>query len=128
MTQSFKFTDRGFEKYYYELEIFLHTFCDHDSYHHLEEFHNIDLKVARNTAIESYYQNYKGIEKNGYFLPVASFENFVVGKNSCFSIYLNFVQDINGEVEKFTIFGDKDEQDESLEFEREIFQLLEENF
>lgn len=121
MVQSFQFTNDGLVKYYYEVEFIIHAFGLFESYEHVEEFNDLDLSQARSKAFKFYQDTCNGIEKNGYFLPIASYENFVEGKNSCYSICLSLVRECNNEKEYYTILGDEDEKDEALECEMEIY-------
>ena len=124
MVQSFQFTNEGFVKYYYEVEICIHAFGINEAYDHLEVFNDYDLSMSRTKAIKFYNENCIGIEKNGYFLPIAAPDKFVEGKNSCYSISLSLVQECNGEKEFFTIIGEVDEENDACDFERETFNKL----
>jgi hypothetical protein len=116
--------------YYYQVDEFVTTFGKdpgkNKPFSHTEFFRHNDLHEARKCAFEYYKQRLNGFEKNGgYFLPFASPENFVEGKNSNYSItlYLVEVGETVGEIFHPIAGEDTDEVRESLELEKMVLNL-----
>jgi hypothetical protein len=129
MIQSFRFTEYGMEKFYYEIEVFVGTHGLHESYIHIEQITDIDLNLARKKAINNYFEIEKGIIASGKFhLPYASPADFVYGENASYSMILSLVHEYGDIKVRYELAGaDEASHIEAEEFENYIFQELKED-
>jgi hypothetical protein len=86
-------------------------------------FDEKDLSVSRQKGIDWFRDTIKGMdEKGGYFLPYASPENFVDGKNSCYSVVLSLIEVSGTDECEYDLLGtDEDTMLETMEIEQQIF-------
>lgn len=127
MVPSFRNSENGSQFYYYKIEVFIATFDIYDSYTHFEEFRYDDLREARKSAFVRQSELINILEKQGmFFLPFAKQENFVFGKNACYSVILSLViEDHLGEKEIVTLISsDEPEIDNSFWIESQILEQL----
>ncbi len=126
MIQSIKNTEFGLEKYYYQIDVMVSTMGITDSFTHIEYFKDINLLKAREDAFNRYPEILEGIEKEGkYYLPFASPEDFVYGKNACYSVTLSFVEETENGIEIHEIEGEEEHIVEAgLDYEEFIIASL----
>jgi hypothetical protein len=120
-------TELGIEKFHYEVEIFISTFGAYESYSHTEEFADENLKKAKFQALKRAQELELILKQQGmFFLPFASPDEFILGKNACYSISVSLIQEFDDEdIEIHTIEGeDLCTTEEALLFESEIFDQL----
>jgi hypothetical protein len=123
-------TENGIEKFYYVVDVFLGTFDVYPSYSFREEFGNEKLRKAKLKALQRAKELEIILEYQGmFFLPFASPQEFVLGKNANYSITVSLVQEFEEDSEYsheiYTIEGEGiDETIEALEFEADIFKQL----
>ena len=124
-----EFSPRKFE-YFYRVEEFLTTFGkdkeQNEPITHTQEFRENGILARREDAYKYYEGRLQGIEEKGrYFLPFASPEDFKAGENSAFSIWLSFVEVIDGNEYEHILEGeDEEECNESLEYEQNVISNL----
>ena len=86
-----------FTKYHYRVWVYVSTLnADQfktDAISDTDDFTNPDLKIARDAAVNRYWEIYKTMHQSkGFFLPFAAADNFETGKNALFSIGLFLVE------------------------------------
>ena len=115
-------------EYLYIVSEYLTTFeCDPNKtlpFEHTQYFEGNNLLKCRVEAYKWYCERSEGLIKAGqYFLPFASPQDFVMGKNACYNITLSLLQYYSDDNQTaYTIFGDSpDETAEGLELEKIIF-------
>ncbi len=124
-----KFTYEDFEvdepRYFYRVREYVSTMGKdpgkNEPIELTQDFGGYDLLQCRAEAIQWYNERGRGIEKRGgYFLPFASPQNFVMGKNALFSIDLYFVEYYDDDnYTEYNLLGDSESEiEESRELER----------
>lgn len=113
-------------EFFYRVEVFLTTFKKDlkktEPFTHHEEFKGEDLLALRKEALIYHHNTIIEIEKEGkFFLPLADYEHFELGKNSAYSVFTFFVVS-EEEEEEYCICGDSDDEiKEGLEIEEIVF-------
>lgn len=97
----------------------------HDPYYHTEDFEDSDMLKARTKAYNWYIETLAGLEREGkYFLPFASPEDFVSGKNAAYSVVVSLVICSGSEEDEYDLFGADDQTfEDTLEMEQMILNL-----
>ncbi len=97
-----------------------------EPFYHSEDFECTNLLVAREKAINWFKQTIAGLKREGkYFLPFASPEDFIMGKNAAFSVVVSLVicQGVNED--EFDLLGTDDgTMEDTLELEDMILKQL----
>jgi hypothetical protein len=96
-----------------------------NSYHHAEDFKEVDLSRARQEAIEYLTERYRALPE-GFFFPYLSPEEHAADPDKEFSAYSHsilFVEFYSDEIfEEWPITGeDKEDVQEALEHEKEVW-------
>ena len=86
-----------FTKYHYRVWVYVSTLnadkFKTDTISDTDDFTNTDLKIARDAAVNRYWQIYETMHQSkGFFLPFAAADNFETGKNALFSIGLFLIE------------------------------------
>ncbi|TAH40068.1 MAG: hypothetical protein EYC69_11700 [Bacteroidetes bacterium] len=116
--------------YYYTVMEIVTTFGydpgKNEQFVNVKDFKGSNLRRCREEAVEWYYERSRGLENaGGYFLPFASPENFVLGKNAVYSVFLSLIEVFEGNEYEYPLTGVEDETImENLEIEREILRKL----
>lgn len=126
MVPAIEYTEQGLKKYFYRIETYMATFSPGETTQEFLDIQDRDLKVARRLAFNKYEEIKKMLIKRGkYILPFASREDFVTGKNACFSIWISLVEELAGEEEEYIIHGEpREEMRDALAYERRVFDSL----
>jgi hypothetical protein len=95
-----------------------------NSYHHVEDFRDTDLRKARQNAIEYLTERYLTLPE-GFIFPYLSPEQHAANPDEAFSAYLHsvlFVEFYNDEIfEEWPIAGEEEDIREGLEHEAAIW-------
>jgi hypothetical protein len=94
-----------------------------ESFSNEKDFKDKNLLVAKKEAEEYYKKRLKGFRGGKFFLPYAGPDEYVLGENSAFSIYIAFVElHANGEESEHYLcdYSGKDHQAESIELEKTV--------
>ena len=114
-------------KHYYRGHVFVTTFgLDENKTKPFSfdvTFDEKDLSVSRQNGIDWFRETIRGIEEKGsFFLPYSSPENFVDGKNSCYSVVLSLIEVSGVDEYEYDLLGtDEDTMLQTLEIEKLIF-------
>jgi hypothetical protein len=116
-----------FTKYHYRVWVYVSTLnadkFKTDAISDTDDFTNPDLKIARDAAVNRYWQIYETMHQSkGFFLPFAAADNFETGKNALFSIGLFLIETTeDGEFEYNLLgYGDKRDTNEAIELEAHL--------
>lgn len=91
----------------------------HDPYYHTEDFEDPNPLIARSKALSWYKHTIAGLEREGrYFLPFASPDEFVLGKNAAYTVMVSFVICNGSDEDEYDLLGtDERTMNDTLELE-----------
>jgi hypothetical protein len=122
------YSEQRVASYFYRVTQDVAAFKDKEvvnSYHHVEDFKNADLRKARHDAIEYLTERYQTLPE-GFIFPYLSPEEHAANPGEAFSAYshsVSFVEFYTDEIfEEWPIAGEEDEDvREGLEHEAEVW-------